>query len=406
MSIDIDAFAHAIESDLTSNPPTYNESPYYSKVQLTAKPDSSAQIFLENDEFTKPYLSKNIYHGSGQTKIQAWALASCALTYAKEKTPKEAAEAIDAIFKAIDAPVNDIALISGVFVSRVHEITDNIWLAPISESPSFQIKAAVAEYNDFLKDYMLGRGASPFFDMGFDAPKAVLWRKRSMPFGFNVTNGGAADAGAEQLFALSHLLTLVGPCSPSIRQYVTELDESMPFKRYLSQTTYSRAEETKTNSITEIHDEDIEEYRTIVNDYFRLSSKVKMFISTPLVRLNLAIKHISEVEKAIDLGIAMESLFLSDSDKNSPIALPLRLRGAWLLGETQADRDILFKKFQKLYDLRSSAVHSGSLGKNNPKSPNSDLLAGGVELCVSAIRKIIKNGEVPEWTNLLLGGRY
>ncbi|MFM0644985.1 HEPN domain-containing protein [Paraburkholderia bryophila] len=404
MSIDIDAFAHAIQSDLTSNPPTYTESPYFDGLQLTAHPASATQIFLNNNEFINQYLGENFYHCGGMTKMHAWALASYALTHAKETSPKKAAETIDTIFKATEAPVNDIALLSGIVVSKVYKISNNIWLAPISDAPSRHIKGAVAEHNEFMK-HMAGRSVSPFFDSFFDSPRTALWRQRFTPFGFKVTNQSMTDTGTEQLFELSHLLTLVGPCSPSIRQFATELDESVPLKRYLSQTTYTQSEETKTNTITELDGDDIEKYRAIVSDFSRLNGDVKSFLSTPLIRLNLAIKHISEVEKAIDLGIAMESLFLSDSDKNSPIALPLRLRGAWLLGETQADREGLYKKFQKLYDLRSSAVHSGSLGKGKQENSNSDLLADGVNLCISAILKIIKNGVRPEWTKLILGDR-
>ncbi|MCX4166286.1 MULTISPECIES: HEPN domain-containing protein [Paraburkholderia] len=404
MSLDIAALAHAIDSDLTSDPAMYTESPYYGRLGLTAHQTSATQRFLESNEFTKKYLGEKIYHCSGSTIVNAWALASCALTFAKEVSPQKAAETIDAMLKATDAPVNDIALLSGIVVSKIHKISNNIWLAPISDAPSNQIKGAVTEHSEFMK-YMVGRSVSPFFDNFFDSPRTVLWRRRSMRFGFKVTNEGVVDAGVEQLFELSHLLTLVGPCSPSIRQYATELDESIPLKRYLSQTTYMHSEETKTNQITELGDEDIENYRVIVNDFSRLNDNVKNFLYTPLVRLNLAIKHISEVEKAIDLGIAMESLFLSDGDKNAPIALPLRLRGAWLLGETEEERENLYGKFQKLYDLRSSAVHSGSLGKGKQDKSNADLLADGVRLCVSAILKIIKNGAMPKWTKLILGGR-
>ncbi|MEX4004928.1 hypothetical protein AB4Y38_39425 [Paraburkholderia sp. EG285A] len=228
-----------------------------------------------------------------------------------------------------------------------------------------------------------------------------------MPFGFSVTESPGTNDGHEYLIALSHLLTLVGPCSPSVRQCATELDESVPLKRYLSQITYGFGEDTKTNSVTGISDENIEKYRSIVDGFFKLDQQTRESLTTPIARLNLALKHYSQVEKAIDLGIALESLFLSESSKDSPIALPFRLRGAWLLGKNHEHREALFKKFQDLYDLRSSAVHKGSLGKPKAANSHSERLSEGIDLCICAILKIIDRGAMPTsatWAKLILGG--
>ena len=65
-----------------------------------------------------------------------------------------------------------------------------------------------------------------------------------------------------------------------------------------------------------------------------------------------------DVDKMIDLGIALESLYLSGR-KN--LSLKFRRRASWFLKKDEADRKALKKRFKKVYDLRCDAVHEGKL---------------------------------------------
>ena len=58
------------------------------------------------------------------------------------------------------------------------------------------------------------------------------------------------------------------------------------------------------------------------------------------------------------------------------------------------------RDFRKVYDLRSSAVHSGSV--EDTKTAR-DLLSRTQEGCRWAIINIISRGKFPDWDKLVLG---
>ena len=60
-----------------------------------------------------------------------------------------------------------------------------------------------------------------------------------------------------------------------------------------------------------------------------LDVKKQRYFRVPLERLNMAIRRVSQVDSAIDTGIALEALFLSDqSDDRGELTFRLRVRGA------------------------------------------------------------------------------
>ena len=104
------------------------------------------------------------------------------------------------------------------------------------------------------------------------------------------------------------------------------------------------------------------------------------------------------VDKFIDLGIALESLYLNDGN-TSELQFRMALHAAWHLGACSSDRFRLMKEFREIYRLRSSAVHTGSIDYN---TNTRNTLAGAQEHCRQAIIKFITDGEFPEWGRLIV----
>ena len=102
----------------------------------------------------------------------------------------------------------------------------------------------------------------------------------------------------------------------------------------------------------------------------------------------------------IDLGVAFESLYVSDS--RGEIKFKLGVRAAWHLEEDPAKRKTLKKIFGKIYDWRSDAVHKGKLSK---KAKNTtEFITTAQSYCRDSILKILKKGEFPhDWDDLILG---
>ena len=116
----------------------------------------------------------------------------------------------------------------------------------------------------------------------------------------------------------------------------------------------------------------------------------------------------------IDLGVALESLFLP-KNKTDQLSLSLRLRAAWFLGDDKTDRKKLMKTFNKVYDWRSTGVHTGKLPKKTKNTPYTqeeitEFITNAQDLCQKSIVNILKKysdgGKYPGddfWNDLILG---
>jgi len=140
-----------------------------------------------------------------------------------------------------------------------------------------------------------------------------------------------------------------------------------------------------------------------------LPEAVKSKLTIPLDRLNRALAAPLSVDCAIDLGLSLEALLLSDLGPNEQLSLAFRLRGAWLLGTTPAERKSLVRQFKDIYRCRSTAVHSGALPSDkcqvNGEKLSSDefITKHARSITASAILHVISRGKFPEWGPLIIG---
>jgi hypothetical protein len=114
----------------------------------------------------------------------------------------------------------------------------------------------------------------------------------------------------------------------------------------------------------------------------------------------------SHEERAIDLGSCFELLLMHGSQAgNTEITNKIVHRGAWLLGDTLAERRAIAQVIKKAYNLRSKAVHSGRLPPTNSMAQVEQLEAHFVE-CERIIGKLIDRliDGWPSWDDLTLGG--
>ena len=115
------------------------------------------------------------------------------------------------------------------------------------------------------------------------------------------------------------------------------------------------------------------------------------------------------IDKMIDLGIALESLYVPSKvpGKNRKISFNLQNNASRYLGKDKADQETLKAKFKAIYELRCDAVHEGQLDKGieieQKIIPISKFITEAQGLCRDSIIKILDEGEFPDWNNLILG---
>ena len=130
-------------------------------------------------------------------------------------------------------------------------------------------------------------------------------------------------------------------------------------------------------------------------------------------RINLAIQRMLRARcqqfpgnRAIDLAIALEVLFMNaERDEHS---YKISLRVARSLRNSLDERRTVFASVRKLYDMRSSMVHGGSASNtsnvNGVQTTGSDLVEFVDVICTESIRKFLSLGGIPEeWRNIELG---
>ena len=130
----------------------------------------------------------------------------------------------------------------------------------------------------------------------------------------------------------------------------------------------------------------------------RLARKDQDRLAIPVQRWIRSYSDFQVADKWIDLGIAMESIFLNEGN-NTEVGYRLRLNVARYLGETVSERQQLMGLFRRIYDFRSKAVHQGTVsgGQNMLKT-----LTDAQAYCQKAIVKIIKDGGFPDWEQIAL----
>ena len=121
----------------------------------------------------------------------------------------------------------------------------------------------------------------------------------------------------------------------------------------------------------------------------------------------------NSVDRMIDLGIALEGIYLP-RENIEQLSFQFRLRASWHLGKNQVDRKKLIDEFEAIYSLRSKAVHNGELPptvkvrkgnkiRKGKSVPTSNFIPKAQDLCRKSIIRILKDGEFPDWKDLILG---
>lgn len=148
-----------------------------------------------------------------------------------------------------------------------------------------------------------------------------------------------------------------------------------------------------------------EAYRRFVPLYRRfttLQERERRHLRIALDRLNKASRPAPIEDRAIDLGIALEALFLSDGeDDRAELGFRLGVRAARFLGRSREAREDTFSKTQELYRLRSRAVHRGALPDTTRGMRTDEVIAAGCVLVAEAARKFIELG-TPNWRRIVL----
>ena len=147
----------------------------------------------------------------------------------------------------------------------------------------------------------------------------------------------------------------------------------------------------------------MEAIKTLYVGLTQLPTETWQKLRIPIDRWAKSMAEEDPIDQIIDLGIALESLYVPDSQ--SEVSYRLAIHAAWHLGKNKVERRKLLKEFRQIYDARSKAVHTGKLTgkKGKPSFDASSLVSRAQELCWQGITSVIEAGQIPDWSDLAMG---
>ena len=150
---------------------------------------------------------------------------------------------------------------------------------------------------------------------------------------------------------------------------------------------------------------DVEELKELYCGIARLDSEIRTRLHIPITRWITSVGQRDEVDRMIDLGVALETLFLDD-DVRTNITHEFSRRASCYLGESKADRQELYARFEEIYNNRSGAVHRGVLRKEGTSEDREEFIRGVQSICLRSIKNAIAR-DIPqnakEWESWVSG---
>ena len=136
----------------------------------------------------------------------------------------------------------------------------------------------------------------------------------------------------------------------------------------------------------------------LFNSVVCLEGKDRTSLFLAVERLRRSRLHEEPVNCAIDLGIALEIIFLHDFSSTHELNFRAGIRAAFLLGTNEQERRLFRLIVRDAYGARSEAVHTGQLKTKK----YIEILPRADELCRNAAIKLVTNGGFPEdWESLV-----
>lgn len=282
----------------------------------------------------------------------------------------------------------EVAILAGVSVGQPTDIGNGVHIYPAAEVPILSLMQMIEDikYSSlFLSErpgaFLIKRFAHKRLHIAGD-------ERNPTPFVF----GPAEDLRDAHL-----CMSVGGLVGPQIIAYGTQVGDKTPNPGGLG---WALPMHRSVGISKNINQNLLDQIKQIHEAFSVLPEEVKHKLRIPMERINNYAALKDPVDKAIELGVALEALFLEDNNR-SELRYQFSLRAATLLGTDAGSRHEIFDLMKTMYDLRSQAVHNGRIPKKlAEKAP--DLMEKVAPLATKAVKYMIEEQGV-DWKALILG---
>ena len=322
------------------------------------------------------------------------------LTIALVRGPGYAANNFYQCAEKTSVGIQAITMIDGVQVENPIEVTKGIQLVPIPNNaedfPPYIVTPAFVHYTDYYGRTLIivDQSVSPVFanpeEVSTDLPLPFIRSNVNTEY----PNFNEAEFCEALSLSTNHIVNYVSWWSH------INPDEAYAVETSHSGPTYVPSRLHRSGTSIEVDEDDLQKAMSLYVTRKNLSVDVAQKLRVPMDRWMRSKSDTNPVDAFINLGTAMESLYLAGINYTGELRFRLALHAAWHLGGDAQERSSLKNEFTDIYDLRSSAVHTGTLSSNRA-SP--EFTARAQELCLKSIVKIIQDGKFPDWNQLVMG---
>ena len=336
---------------------------------------------------------------NGAWAIELWNLGGWLLKRAMSVGTSQAVDDLTTYLTVSELPCEMTLIVSGLAPEKACELGRGISFIPWAELPESDQKQSMNEY--------LFRGQPSHF---FHSTLSALIREHrsekryvsQAEFQRDMEQYTTPPVDASELNDALMCLALVGPYGP----HILASWMSLPVWAPLSSNSMMLPRVEGFSPGKQISTDECSQARDLFAAFCAAPS-LQTHLRLVTQRLIRAVRRYgTPVDASIDLGIALEGLYLSDmQDDRGELSFRLRMRAARLLGATEENRKHIFTLMGDIYTLRSIAVHTGTLTVK-PKDLHGrtvqQVLEEGFFLTAKAIRQFITSGK-PRWDTIMFG---
>lgn len=340
---------------------------------------------LSREPSLAPYDSKLHWFGGGAIRITFDSLALWLLQRAREAGEQQALADLAFYVNSANLPAQSCIALDGITLDSAIHLAPDLAVLPWNQLPPSPTRNHVSQLA--LASGIRHPHAAIVHTL--QIPK-IIYHQDESPTLPELPSEVARDAVL--------ILALVGPVAPYALASWIDVPQSIPSFG----TAIMLPEIAGALKRTRLPDSAPADLPPLWLAWQSLPADAKASLRVPLSRLISSMRRNSPVDAAIDLGIAIESAFLSDdSGSNGELKFRIQVRASrWLAKDVSARQDV-FGRIGALYNMRSTAVHTGQLGSKSGKYQTSELLAEGHTLMARALAFLVQRG-IPDWKALVL----
>jgi hypothetical protein len=369
---------------------------YYSKLVETTELGTKTSAFLKSDKRCKSLEGRLLSSGSGAEIYDAAKFAQWFIWRANHVGASQAWEEIETYLNNDSVEVMCTLWVLGLETPRAVKLGDGITLLPAKEMPDCTDK-------EFFLQHEIGIHAPRV------KPLAALTKICRVKKIFETFADGTPQSSdneyslaSEQLHQLATLInSLPGACC--VPYFSTSYSvEHTPLGPFSGSGGGMPVFDVVTFARTNFPTDYVTELIALLKSYSNYEQPEQARLARILMRISQAKRRLQLEDKILDFGIAMEMLLLDDNEKDQ-LSLSFRLRGSWILSSSKEDRKEKYDLLKKMYNLRSSVAHTGTIHGGAPQKVQAaiDLVPSFQALSEDAARKIIRDGS-PDWDLVVL----